>query len=156
MTGNPFTPDQTAALLALRCAWPERRIVLIGASALACQIEMRWRRTNDIDLTIVAEQKELATDLARLGWQRDRRLEQRWISPQGVVVDALPASRADIADGKLVFAESEHVMNLAGFDLALAHRTYVALDAEHSIDVATVRDQLRKPSTPECRLLLGQ
>ncbi len=138
MTNNPFTPAQREALLELRREWTERRIVLIGASALACQIEMRWRRTNDIDLTIVAEQKELAADLTSLGWKRDARLEQRWMSPQGVLVDALPASHADIAAGKLVFAESGHVMNLAGFDLALAHHVPVSLGPAHFIDVAIV------------------
>ena len=138
MTNNPFTPAQREALLELRRAWPERRIVLIGASALACQVEMRWRRTNDIDLTIVAEQRKLTADLGSLGWQRDKRLEQRWTSPQGVLVDALPTSHADIADGRLVFAQSGHVMNLAGFDLALTHYVRVSLEPEHSIDVATV------------------
>ena len=138
MTNNPLTPDQRAALLDLRRAWPERRIVLIGASALACQMEMRWRRTNDLDLTIVAEQHQLAADLRALEWKRDERLEQRWISPHGVSVDALPASQADMSAGKLTFAGSGHIMNLAGFDLAFKHDVPVSLDANHHVDVATI------------------
>ncbi len=138
MTSGPFTPAQRAALLDLRHAWPERRIVLIGASALACQIEMRWRPTNDLDLTVVAEQAQLAVDLNALGWKRDKHLEHRWTSPHGVMVDALPASRVDMSAGKLTFAESGHVMNLAGFDLAFKHDVPVSLDANHHVDVATI------------------
>jgi predicted nucleotidyltransferase len=138
MTNNPFTAAQRAALLDLRHAWPERRIVLIGASALACQIEMRWRPTNDLDLTVVAEQDQLAVDLNGLGWERDKHLEHRWTSPHGVLVDALPASRADISAGKLTFAESGHVMNLAGFDLAFKHDVSVSLDTNHHVEVAII------------------
>jgi len=53
-------------------------------------------------------------------------------------VDALPASRRDMSDGELTFAESGHVMNLAGFDLALRNNVPVSLDANHHIDVATI------------------
>jgi len=138
MTNNPFTPAQRTALIDLRHAWPERRIVLIGASALTCQMEMQWRRTNDIDLTVVAEQGELVADLNALGWERDKHLEHRWTSPHGVLVDALPASRADMSAGKLTFAGSGHVMNLTGFDLAFQHNAPVPLDIDYHVDVATI------------------
>jgi predicted nucleotidyltransferase len=138
MTNSPLTPAQRTALIDLRHAWPERRIVLIGASALACQMEMQRRRTNDIDLTVVAEQGELVADLNALGWERDKHHEHRWTSPHGVLVDALPASRADMLAGKLTFAGSGHVMNLAGFDLAFKHDVPVSLDTNLHVDVAII------------------
>jgi hypothetical protein len=73
---------------------------------------MKWRRTNDLDLTLVADQVELAERLRDLGWTRDSRLEHRWTSQQEVIVDILPASAADIQQGKLVFAESGHVATI--------------------------------------------
>jgi predicted nucleotidyltransferase len=140
MTTNeaPFTQAQRVSVLALRHAWPDRTIVLIGAAALACQLDMRWRRTNDLDLTIVAEKAKLAADLLALGWVRDGRIEQRWTSPHGALVDVLPAAPMDLSKGSFMFAESGHVMNLAGFDLALKHSTAIMLDGSTALDVATV------------------
>jgi hypothetical protein len=57
---------------------------------------MKWRRTNDLDLTVVANQSELLVELRDLGWAKEPRLEQRWTSSQGVVVDVLLASATDI------------------------------------------------------------
>ena len=99
---------------------------------------MQWRRTNDLDLTVVAGQADVAAKLEELGWIRHAHLEQRWLSPHAVNVDVLPASSADIAEGKLRFAASGHVMNLAGFDLALAHNVPIELDKNTSLDVTTV------------------
>ncbi len=135
---TPFAPAQTETLLALRKGLPEVRTVLVGAAALACQMDMRWRKTNDLDLTVVAEESDLANRLRGLGWKRHERFEQRWTSKQGVVVDALPAAPANLAEGKLVFAESGHVMSLVGFDLALAHVTVLPLDGTTDLEVATV------------------
>lgn len=117
MTPSPFTPAQTDTLVALRNGLPDVRAVLVDAAALACQMDRHWRKTNDLDLTVVAEEADLAVRLCGLGWKRHERYEQRWTSKQGVVVDALPAAPACLAQGKLVFAESGHVMSLVGFDL---------------------------------------
>lgn len=138
MTPSPFAPSQAATLLALRKGLPHVRTVLVGAAALACQMDMRWRKTNDLDLTVVAEEADLAARLRGLGWKRHERYEQRWTSKQGVIVDALPAAPASLAEGRLVFAESGHVMSLVGFDLALAHCVAVPLDGATDLEVATV------------------
>ena len=90
MNPNPFAPAQRQTLLALRKALPDTRTVLVGAAALACQMDMAWRKTNDLDLTVVADEAELAAELRGLGWTRHERFEQRWASPQGVIVDAPP------------------------------------------------------------------
>ena len=138
MKPRPFAPAQTETLLALRKGLPDVRTVLVGAAALACQMDMRWRKTNDLDLTVVAEEADLANKLRALGWERHERYEQRWTSVQGVVVDALPAAPASLAVGKLVFTESGQVMSLVGFDLALAHYAVVPLDETTGLEVATV------------------
>jgi predicted nucleotidyltransferase len=113
-------------------------VVLIGAAALGCHFEMTWRRTNDLDLTFVAEPEQIADELRALGWIRDLRIEHRWTSTFGTRVDVLPASPALLAAGTHVFSETGQSMNLAAFALALAH--YVALELEPglSVDVASV------------------
>jgi len=45
-----FTPGQTGALRKLRELWPDTPFVLVGASALGCFLDFRWRATNDIDI----------------------------------------------------------------------------------------------------------
>ncbi len=47
-----FTPGQIAALRKLRELWPDRPFVLVGASALGCFLDFRWRATNDIDISV--------------------------------------------------------------------------------------------------------
>jgi len=135
---NAFAPAQTQTLLDLRKGLYDVRVVLVGAAALACQMDMRWRTTKDLDLTVVAEEADLAERLRGLNWHRHPRYEQRWTSKQGIIVDALPAAPASLAEGKLVFTESGHVMSLVGFDLALAHVLVLPLDGTTNLDVATV------------------
>lgn len=125
-------------MAALRRKRPERRIVLIGAMALGCHIEMRWRRTNDLDLTLVAEPGEVEADLRDMRWQHDERVEQRWVAPAGVLVDVLPVGATSLAAGELTFSATGKVMNLAGFDLALRTCTQIQLEPDLALDVATV------------------
>jgi predicted nucleotidyltransferase len=122
----------------MRHGLPNRRVVLIGAAALSCQLDMRWRRTNDIDLTAVGDPAELAMELATLGWVRDSRLEYRWTSPNGIRVDVLPATFELLAERRLVFAETGQVMNLTGFDLAFDHVRKLEVEPGCFVDVATI------------------
>ena len=136
---DPLTREQMQVLTQVRRAWPDRQLVLIGAAALGVQLPMTWRRTSDLDLTVVADARIVAVDLRRLGLERHSKLEQRWHAPgTGVRIDILPASKADLDSGHMVFAESGHVMNLAGFDLAFRHTQALPLDVDTSIAVATV------------------
>jgi hypothetical protein len=89
---NAFAPAQTQTLLDLRKGLSDVRVVLVGAAALACQMDMRWCTTKDLDLTVVAEEADLAARLRGLGWKRHERYEQRWTSNEGIIVDALPAA----------------------------------------------------------------
>jgi predicted nucleotidyltransferase len=138
MIDDPFTPAQRQTLATLVGGLPGRRIVLIGAAALACHMEMRWRRTNDLDLTVFAEQAELESDLRKLGWIRHEQTEHRWTSKEGVLVDVLPVTAANVAEGKRAFAETGHVMSLVGFDLVLSRFVQVPLNRSVLLDVATV------------------
>ena len=53
-------PAQEEVLEQLLRAWPERRMVLIGAAALGMHLEMTWRETFDVDLTLIADAPTVA------------------------------------------------------------------------------------------------
>lgn len=133
-----FASDHVRVLCQLLDAWPEIRVVVIGAAALNCQIPMNARRTYDIDLTILAEVAAVNAHMRELGFIRDPKREHRWFASEGVVIDVLPVTAEAIARAELVWPESGFVMNLRAFDLLLQHTRKVELDANHVIDVATL------------------
>jgi predicted nucleotidyltransferase len=136
---DALTPEQVQVLRQICRAWPARQLVLIGAVGLGVHLPMTWRRTGDLDLTVVADAATVAVDLQSLGFERHPKLEQRWRVPgTRVRIDVLPASKAELDSGHMVFAEGGHVMNLAGFDLAFRHTHALSLDIDTSIAVATV------------------
>ena len=95
---NPLSSAQIAALRELRSIWPEEKLVIIGATALAFFIEMDWRETRDLDLTISVGMAGLPGELAsRSDWARDPKREQRWGGPGGVLVDILPVGPAELS-----------------------------------------------------------
>jgi hypothetical protein len=112
-----LTTTQQDALRAVQEAYPEARMALIGAAALALHIPMEWRTTADIDLVVAISVADLI-ELSRLpGWERDANRQQRWVAPNGVLVDLVPASAEALEKRELVWANG-HVMNLAGIPLA--------------------------------------
>ncbi len=118
----PFDQAQVRSLEALADAWGTDRIVLVGASALRCHMEMTWRVTADVDITVAVDLEEFEYLLQRIaGWQVDPRLEHRMTSPWKVKVDVVPAGPGLRAAGKLVWPRSGHEMQLAGMDLAFEH-----------------------------------
>jgi hypothetical protein len=113
-----LTTAQQDALRAVQEAYPDAGMALIGASALALHLPMEWRTTADIDLVVAISVADL-TELSRLpGWKRDANRQQRWVAPNGVLVDLVPASAEALEKRELVWPNG-HVMNLAGIQLAL-------------------------------------
>lgn len=90
MTG--FLPEQIETLRQLSKLWRETPFVLIGANALALQIDLEWRQTNDLDFVISVALEDYPAGLEALpGWRRHREGEHAWLSPTGVKVDVVPA-----------------------------------------------------------------
>ncbi len=135
---SPFTLEQTQVLVELASAWADRKLVLIGAAALGCHVSMTWRRTNDIDLTVVADIASTQAALHKLGFRRHEKQEHRWFSSTGVALDILPVTREDFASRKLEWPEGGHVMELQSFDLLLKHTQRFALDNTHTLEIAIV------------------
>jgi predicted nucleotidyltransferase len=131
-------PEQTKTHRQLAELWPETPFVLIGANALALQIELEWRQTNDLDLVVSIALKDYPAGLAALpGWQRRREGEHAWLSPSGVKVDVVPAGPGLLEAGSLTWPESDHRMNLVGLRLAFDHHVRFAIDERHTVRVAT-------------------
>jgi predicted nucleotidyltransferase len=140
---STLSPEQVEALRTLRAAFPEARIAfpeariaLIGASALGLRMDLTWRNSADLALAIAVGVAELdATKLP--GWQQHPRLEHRWKTITGVVLDLIPAPPQALASRELIWPKSGQRMNLAGIGLALDADTS-RLDADLSIAVPSV------------------
>jgi len=110
-----LTPGQIDALRQLESAHPGTPPVLIGASALGAWVDMRWRRTEDLDVTVAVSAESLDdSPLLALGWSRDAREDQRWHAP-GATVDIVPCGAAAIAARELVWPRTRARMSLVGF-----------------------------------------
>ena len=86
-------PEQKETLRQLSELWRDTPFVLIGANALALQIDLEWRQTNDLDFVLSIALEDYPAGLANLpGWRRrPREGEHAWLSPSGVNVDIVPA-----------------------------------------------------------------
>ena len=132
-----FTKEQCLALRQLAALWRDTRFCLIGASALACQIDLP-RHTGDLDISVSVSLDELAAGLPRLeGWKRNSKKEHEWLSPAGVKVDVLPAGPSLLAAGEIVWPAGAR-MNLTGIRLALATGNTLEVESGLSIRVAPV------------------
>lgn len=119
----PLTDSQVAALVAIREAWPDADLLLIGALALGHHIPMAHRVTNDLDLAVAISLDRFPGALLDLpDWKRDPKMEHRFFSPTGQMVDVLPAGQAQLEAGYVEWPSGIR-MNLVGFDLAFAHAT---------------------------------
>lgn len=133
----PLDDVRLTVLRALRRLWPDRRYALVGATALEVRLGLRWRKTEDLDLALELTLEKLAEDMATLsGWSRQS--EQRWRSPEGVLVDLIPVGPDLLAAGELVWPVSKSRMSLVGFEHALDERGEVQLAENFAFPVAPV------------------
>ena len=132
-----LTSEQIETLRDLRSVWPNSRLVLIGASALACLVEMNWRQTHDLDLSASISQAEFPGSLiGRTGWVPVRSREHSWLSPHGVRVDIIPAGSKELAAGSIVWPTTGAMMNLAGFRLVFERAVPIQLTPDLSVEAA--------------------
>jgi predicted nucleotidyltransferase len=133
-----FTTGQCQALRQLAELWNDTRFCLIGASALACQIDLP-RQTNDLDISVSVSLDELAARLPRLdGWRRNPTKEHEWLSSAGIKVDVLPAAPLLLAAGEVIWPNTGARMNLTGLRLALERGMAFEVEPGLSIPVAPV------------------
>lgn len=136
---TPFGPAQVDVLRSLVRLWTPQRFVVIGASALACFMEMRWRMTQDLDLSLAAPLQGHAAGLESLpGWCPDQHMEHRWHAPGDVRVDIVPADAHLLRKGELVWPKSGQRMSLVGFRLAFNQGVPVPAASDLGVRVAPI------------------
>jgi hypothetical protein len=134
----PFSARQIDVLRQLTYLWTPERFVLIGAAALGCFLDMRWRGTADLDLTLAISLEEFLDERLIPGWRRDRWMEHRWYAPSGEIVDIIPAGSDLLRKGAVEWPRTGHRMSLLGLRLAFERGVPVAVAPDLSIKVAPV------------------
>ncbi len=132
-----LSPDQLEALRQVRRALGRQTPVLIGASALAVQLDYRWRQTNDLDVSVSVGVEQLDRLPLPKTWRKDPKVEHRWLTPKGVKVDVLPAGPKAQKEGELRWPVSGNLMRTTGFRLVFERRRTVT-EGRRSFDVAPV------------------
>lgn len=131
-----LTGDQVATVRHLTSALRSARIVLIGAAALSFHLEMRWRKTYDLDLLVLVSGTSSEFDLEReLNWLR--KSEQRWLSPEGVFVDVIVIKAGELSSGKKLWSDGAE-MSLMGANLAFRECVNHELSPEVILPVASL------------------
>lgn len=82
--------EQIEALRDLGASFSDAEVVLVGATALACYVDMEWRKTKDLDVAVSVDIDSLPEQMLP-GWVRSRPMEHRWTSAAGVTIDIIPA-----------------------------------------------------------------
>lgn len=122
-----LTDPQVKALCQLQRLKLKPEPVLIGASALALQMDFRHRQTNDLDVSLSVDIEDLPSSFAMpAGWTADPRVEHRWKTPAGVTVDVLPIGPRARKSGALRWPKSGNLMKTTGFRLVFNHAHVVS------------------------------
>ena len=134
---TPLTEEQVQALRELIGLWKPEGFVLVGASALGCFFELRWRKTQDLDLAVLIPLEDYPGGLETLpGWQPDSRLEHRWHTPGNVAVDFIPIGGEATDDTEIVWPRSGFRMSIVGLRLASDNARQLELATDVRIRVA--------------------
>lgn len=137
---SPFTPEQVNVIQQLRELWSQVDFFLVGASALGCYLDLRWRKTNDIDLSLAVSIEDYPCGLDKLtGWKQHAKKEHEWHGPGGIQVDVIPIGR-NAFEMKEVTWSSGHRMSLIG--MRLASRTaedYLIEEGKLTVRVASLK-----------------
>lgn len=133
-----FTPAQAAVLRDLRTIWQEDELVVIGATAIGCHLDFRWRRTADLDLTVATGIEVARKALQSVpGWTPHPRVLHEWIAPADVKVDVVPASRAALELGRIEWPNGS-AMSALGLRAAFADAIRFDVGADLYVRVASL------------------
>lgn len=135
----PFAEGHAAALRALQTLWKPEQFIVIGAAAIARHMEFRWRKTVDLDLSVAVGLDSCVRDLERLGWRREKGAPQRWIVPDGALVDVLPGEPSLVRQGIFIWPDGSGQLSLVGFRLAFADAVPFELARGDAVRVASLR-----------------
>lgn len=127
------------ALRALRTVWDSERFIVIGAAAIEVHLGLGWRSTVDLDLSVASGLDAYGQDLVSLGWRREANAPQRWVAPDGSVVDVLPGHPSLVSQGGFTWPGGSAHMNLVGFRLAFVDALPVEIAPGATVRFASLR-----------------
>jgi predicted nucleotidyltransferase len=135
-----LTASQAADLRALRdhCSALEAELVIIGAIAYQVHFPNESRHTADIDFAVALDLDEFAELERRLvadGWIRYANREHRWRSPQGTIMDLLPAGPKLREAKQVTWPVSQFTISLVGFEHVFTDAQSVALGTDLTLKV---------------------
>ena len=131
--------EQRGDLEDLAALFPEIPIVLIGASALALQLEPGWRRTFDLDLSLALPIEAYPGALAHAeGWHQESGSPIRWTAPRGTRLDVIPAGPEEVRRGSVEWPGQDRTFSLIGFRLVFDKRQALEGIRDAMISVAPV------------------
>jgi predicted nucleotidyltransferase len=116
-----LTESQVTDLRALHkhCQALGADLVIIGAMAYQLHLPKEDRHTGDIDFAVALDLDEFAELEKRLladHWIQFANREHRWRSPQGTILDLLPAGPKLQEAKQVTWARSQFTMSLVGLD----------------------------------------
>lgn len=115
-----LTEGQISDLRTLKqhCDELKADLVVIGAIAYQVHFPGENRHTGDVDFAVALDLDDFAKLEQRLRegkWIRMANLEHRWRSPQGTLLDLIPAGPTLRAEKKITWPDSGMTMSLVGF-----------------------------------------
>lgn len=124
-----LTDSQIADLRALQkhCQAFGADLVIIGAIAYQVHFPSEDRHTGDIDFAVALDLDEFAQLEQRLladRWIRFANREHRWRSPQGTILDLLPAGPKLRQAKQVTWPASQFTMSLVGFEHVFSSSTF--------------------------------
>ena len=134
-----FSSEQIDALRLLKEAVAPASWVLIGGAGLACQMEVP-RITQDLDFIVAIDVQDYYELMERLPHIESSSVpEHRWITPQNVTIDIIPAGIGSVLNSTLLWPKSGSSMNMTGVNLAFQHTVSQEIADDLVIKVAQKR-----------------
>jgi predicted nucleotidyltransferase len=127
-----------AVLKELQSVWDSERFIVIGAAAVACHLGLHWRGTLDLDLSVASDLRDYAGDLRGLGWRQELDSQQRWLVPDGSIVDVIPGHPSLVTAGSFTWPDGSGQVNLVGYRLAFTDAVPFQLAAGFTVRIASL------------------
>lgn len=136
----PIPERHVTVLRSLQKIWNSGQFIVIGAAAIACHLDFRWRGTIDLDLSVASGLDTYVRELESLGWRRKADAPQRWIvPPDDFFVDVVPSQPSLVSQGGFTWPDGSGHINLVGFRLAFADAASVKVAPAFVVRVASLR-----------------
>ncbi|MFW6023330.1 MAG: nucleotidyl transferase AbiEii/AbiGii toxin family protein [Myxococcota bacterium] len=132
-----FDPSHEEVLRAVQARLGVEKVVVIGAAAVGAR-QLTSRLSDDLDLAIAVDLDDYPGAIAGLpGWRQHPKKAQRWLAPNDLPVDILPAGGALRGEATLRWPDGFE-MSMVGMDLPFRSYDELPLRGGSTVRVASV------------------